>query len=467
VVSSSESTKKLMKNVLSWVAKNSQSPRVAQLFGADCSAFNFFAGTTYSNVTDPSQLTTQNFDVVCFGNFNTTPAGLNEFKLAVRAFVQSGGGLSAGANSIAWAQNNAADFLTSFPFNVLLREFGVLLLNGFYTRTQVKVATVHPNAPDVKAFLEGSVLPVLKGQAANYSDLTVIANHRTVIQGLDSVQFEAVCGWDLYNRLVDAFAASSFNSENGNAPACNAEPYKSSWDLLYDLSLLAPAEVARALPPAINGYPGVASTDVVTKTFEVPLDKDAWFHTGLYANPGETFEVRFTDGLWQENPFEAVQLRLNTNDNIVGRPMACDRNPIMSQSYTLDRAKYSHYGGGFIVLLVVRKTEGKVARITVTARQGNYFNENLNTPAQAAALLRNNAPSIVIECDLLTFIGRGRTNYLVYGVNAKLACDYINLVMKDFELFGFDIRPFTKQMVHADVRISAGFMHSGNPIQMM
>jgi hypothetical protein len=38
--------------------------------------------------------------------------------------------------------------------------------------------------------------------------------------------------------------------------------------------------------------------------------------------------------------------------------------------------------------------------------------------------------------------------------------------MDDFGLFGFDTKPWTKQMFHADVMISAGSMHSGNPIQM-
>jgi hypothetical protein len=90
----------------------------------------------------------------------------------------------------------------------------------------------------------------------------------------------------------------------------------------------------------------------------------------------------------------------------------------------------------------------------------------LNTPDQVPALLRNDSPNIVIECDLLTMQGRGYVNYIANIVDVNLSCTYMNLVMKSFEVFGYDIRPFTKQMFHADIRISVGFMHSGNPIQM-
>jgi hypothetical protein len=99
---------------------------------------------------------------VCFGNFKAVPAELDNFRLAIRTFVQNGGSLIAGANSIEWAKVSPADFLTSFPFNVIFREFGVFVLNNFYTRTQIQVAMVHPDTPKVKTFLQSGMLPLLK-----------------------------------------------------------------------------------------------------------------------------------------------------------------------------------------------------------------------------------------------------------------------------------------------------------------
>jgi hypothetical protein len=125
-----------------------------------------------------------------------------------------------------------------------------------------------------------------------------------------------------------------------------------------------------------------------------------------------------------------------------------------------------YYGGGFIAFIVDKKVEGMVAKITVTARQGNYYNEQLHSPDQVPARLLNDSPNIVLECRGSTYLGRGRTNYIVQSLDVELACTYMNLVMDSFGLFGYDTKPWTKQMFHADVRISAGSMHSGNPIQM-
>jgi hypothetical protein len=55
----------------------------------------------------------------------------------------------------------------------------------------------------------------------------------------------------------------------------------------------------------------------------------------MYANPGESFEVKFAEGLWQDNPFDNIKLALNVNDNIRGLDFPCDRSPILKRVYNL------------------------------------------------------------------------------------------------------------------------------------
>lgn len=65
------------------------------------------------------------------------------------------------------------------------------------------------------------------------------------------------------------------------------------------LSYAAPPHICRALPPALNNYPGYATNRIV--------------FTGLYLNPGEVVRIRH-----KNNPLDlnGVQLKLNFNLDI-------------------------------------------------------------------------------------------------------------------------------------------------------
>jgi hypothetical protein len=379
-------------------------------------------------------------------------------------FIRAGGGLVTAATGWGWASLNRSKSLSlDFPGNVLLRPAGLV----FNEQTPDKTVPDGYRADDKD-------LRLLNATHA----LAALAAHEDGSSALDPGALRQA-GATVTNALRalptndDTFFPKirelAKNPERFVHPTPE-KPLKADQSLARMLAAFTIEQLRRATPEQIHAhpsglqFPGAVPADAPVERKDLAIDtaRPGWHSTGLYAAPGALIRVTVP----KENLVAGLRVRIGCHTDGLWHLDSWPRMPEIAISKPLDSAetRVANAFGGPIYIDVPEKSPGGTLQVSIDgAVAAPYFVLGRTIPEGWARQRMNPAPWAELEF--------GRVILSVPSEHVRELEDPTELgkfwdrvVELEDELAGTLKERRRPERIVADVKISAGYMHSGYPI---
>ena len=453
-VAGGEDNRRLLQNAIRWLAKGTDSPKLANLGRP---AAGELSRTLGFDCTDaPASL--DGFDIVLCND-------LADAKMEpLRAFVERGGGLLAAGLGWGWRfyqpEKQMASLAARFPDNRLLAPMGLVMGGGYAQRNPDGRYPVPDDFP--KGLTADEALDVL-----NTDGLVRLSVRRCAEKTLLTLAEALPHGAqpDCEARL-DALLAS---------PAAQGVPSPSNplRDGLPRIAVVArlqrwQADPVRVWPadPAQASYPGAVKPgwSPIERTIEIDGSIPRWHSTGVFAPAGAPLTVT----LPSDAAGRGLKLRIGTTaDNLLGVADAWRRAPVVSMEVPLDRPATtlsSPFGG--LVYIVVPDAGLDGWRGTVSLSGGimaPWFRLGRDSAADFARQCADtHAPQGEIEGG--SFVITCETAQLRRVDDPAWIAAFWDRVLEADRLLA-DLPPRrSPERICSDVQLISGWLHNGYPL---
>lgn len=429
-------TGKLLSNVIQWCSGRAGKLRVGCIERSDHEWVRSLGFEPISVSRDSLEADLRRVDVAIL------PASFDSS--VIENYVKNGGGLITAHTPWGWMQlNPGKDLATQMPMQGLLHQAGLSFSDGYAERVWPAKDLNESNRVNAAQAL-GNLN--VDGQQASS---TIMAALRSTTERDD------------FNRQVrNAVTGASVKTPTEKSPL-------SAKDALSRLALTVKyldrqsGKPSPRVEPSAADFPGSVPDTAprVEASVMIPVNKNQWVSTGLYAAPGEEITV--------ESPvtLSSASVQIGCHSDTLWHLDRWQRHPEITVRKTLipGVTRISSPFGGLVYIAVDRRNSLPEQKLTFSnvVRSARYVHGK-TTLAQWKEQLKYQAPWVEIGSEKIIFS--------VPLVDAQKVDDPValmNLWDKSLDLYSeLDGRtlPDRAERIVCDRQISAGYMHSGYPI---
>ncbi len=429
-------TGKLLSNVIQWCSGRAGKIRVGYIERADQGWISRLGFEPISVTRNTLESDLKRVDVAIL------PASFESS--VIENYVRNGGGLITAHTPWGWMQlNPGKDLATQMPMQGLLHQAGLSFSDG--TAERVWPAKKQADSEKVNA---SKALANLKSGGQQASS-TIMAALRSTTEK------------DEFNRQVrNAVTGATVKVPTEKAPVTAS-------DALERLALTVKfldrqsGKPAPNVEPSAADFPGLVPSAAprVEATVQIPVNRNQWASTGLYAAPGEEITVESPTGL------TGLSVQIGCHSDTLWHLDRWQRHPQITVRKQIQGAvtRIRSPFGGLVYIAVDRVNQLPDQRFTFgnVVRSARYVHGK-TTLEQWKDQLKHQAPWVEIGSEKV-----------IFGVplaDAKKVEDPVALMKlwdKSLDLYSeLDGRPLPNrpERIVCDRQISAGYMHSGYPI---
>lgn len=429
-------TGKMLANVIRWCSGRTGNIRIGYLNQSDQHWIRSLGFTAISMARGELHRNLAVMDVVVL------PASFDD--PAVDEFVKKGGGLITAHTPWGWMQlNPGKDLATQMPMQGVLHQAGLSFSDGTAERVWPAKDLAESNRVNSALALDNLSKD---GQQAS---ITIMAALRSTTEK------------DEFNRTVrNAVTGTAIKTPTEKAPL-TAKDALSRLALTVKFLDRHAGKPSPKIEASATDFPGVVpdAAPRVEASVMIPVDKNQWVSTGLYAAPGEEITVESSAVL------SGVSLQIGCHSDTLWHLDRWQRHPQITVRKTLvpGVTRLSSPFGGLVYIAVDRGNSMSEQKMTFgnVVRSARYVHGK-TTLAQWKDQLKHQAPWVEI--------GSEKVIFSVPLVDAQKVADPValmNLWDKSLDLYSeLDGRvlPNRPERIVCDRQISAGYMHSGYPI---
>ncbi len=429
-------TGKLLSNVIQWCSSRAGKLRVGHIQPGDQAWINSLGFEAVSVARNTLESDLKRVDVAIL------PASFDS--QIVEIYVKNGGGLITAHTPWGWMQlNPGKDLATEMPMQGLLHQAGLSFSDGGAERVWPAKDLAESNRVNAALALENLAKDGMQAST-------------TIMSALRSTTEK-----DAFNRQVrNAVSGAAIKMPTEKTPLAAA-------DALSRLALTVKhldRQAGKPMPkvePSASDFPGAVpdSAPRVEASVMVPVDRNQWVSTGLYAAPGETITVESPVAL------SSVSVQIGCHSDTLWHLDRWQRHPEIKVRKVLAPGvtRLSSPFGGLVYIAVDRRNSLPDQKLTFgnVVRSARYVHGK-TTLAQWQEQLKHQAPWVEI--------GSEKVIFSVPLTDARKVEDPValmNLWDKSLDLYSeLDGRPLPDrpERIVCDRQISAGYMHSGYPI---
>ncbi|GAA5125105.1 hypothetical protein JIN84_13625 [Luteolibacter yonseiensis] len=451
----------LLPNIARWAAGDKAKPKIGILKNEPLMEHLKAAGFDTVALDDKEWATKiSRLDVVFVAPFWIS----NDDIAPLEKFIQSGGGLVAGATGWGWVQifrKENAQLAGEYPGNLLLQKAGLAFTAGT------------PDKTLPQGFSTGGNLTLLNATTA----LDALASGRMGKEKLDPPAL-AQCA----ATLSDAIRSISPEDKillpkiatlggKGSPVPTEAKPVRSSdalgrLMLTRDLELLRNTKPEQISPhPAAEVFPGPVpkSAPRVSRTLDIDAAVPQWHSTGLYAAPGEVIRITIP----RETAGKGLSVRIGCHSDTLWHLDDWKRVPEISRREPLKEPQSSVASpfGGLIYIDIPEKAPHVTIQVTISgAVEAPHFVLGKTKVTDWKKTLRDHpAPWAELETGkVILSVPSAKIRRLENPDELLTLWDKI--LDAEADLSAIPRERKRPERIVPDVQISAGYMHSGYPI---
>lgn len=384
---------------------------------------------------------------------------------SLRAFLNRGGGVLFGITGWGWEQvSGGKSLVNDFPLTPVLAQAGLAVTNATADATAEKAMAVKPLS-DLKLTHAGDALkrlslainrqPALDPNESAQLGASLLLASRSISQDESTFRKPLM-------KLIETHPRRQFNAKN---------PVDKS-DVLDRLAIQIDFEIGKSsgassitANPNAAFFPGTVApnTPKVTKTIEFAAGNKGRMGTGLYAAPGTVIEVKSVKG---DLP-GGTRLRIGAHSDTTWHLNRWERHPEISRVWGFEKNSSSLQAGnafGGLVYLEVNQplTADVHLQIKGAVEAPHYVLGQTDLKAWSQ-IRKSGAPWAELQSK---HVGLILPSTSVRDLDdPKPLMELWDRIMQTQEELGAINPPYRPiQWIVPDQQISAGYMHSGNPI---
>lgn len=398
----------------------------------------------------------------------TSPASLRDGEIkALRAFVESGGGVLAGIPGWGWKQLNAGKSLADeLPGNRLFAPAGIVWADGHQRDTARGGFTTQGEPPPLAH--AGRALDALSQLAEEKGPSLGKKEMARAVSAISRCALAVPSDDTLFRPRLERL----LETQAGKAKLPTPKQPLTDADGLAKVILTMRLRRDRRLPPerveahpAAKHFPGAVPADAprVTRTLDIDTAVPAWHSTGLYAAPGETVTVAVPKaaagkGLW---------VRIGCHNDRLWHKSQWRRAPEIVRRFRIDRpvTQAANAFGGLVYIEVPGRCKlGPIEVEIAHAVEAPFFLlGETDIEAWRETIRKRPAPwGEVAGRRVIISVPSGHLRDLDDPKALMEFWDRVLDACADLATIPRD-RPRPERYV-ADAQISAGYMHSGYPV---
>lgn len=388
---------------------------------------------------------------------------------SVRKHLASGRGVLFGITGWGWEQiSGGKSLMQDFPLTPVLAEAGLAVTNATAEPTDGKFMAA--SDPDQLALLNAGVaFETLKSA----SDRKQVLNQAELEQIGASllIALRAVPNSDttFRPRLIDHLARHTRRIISKEHPVKRVDILdRIAIQMDYEMDAILPAAAVKANPSAAD-FPGSVPADAprIQKTIVFERDSRGKLGTGLYAPAGSVVGIKIKpEGL--EIPTE-IRVRIGNHSDQLWHLDQWERHPEISRAWRLkqgvqaDQNQFASAFGGLIMIEIETPLADRLELQITGAVAAPHFVMNKTDLSEWEKLRHAPAPWAQLQS---RHVGLDLPSESVRGIkDPRPLLRLWDQIMETQDQLGPLNREYKPtQWVVPDRQISAGYMHSGNPI---